>query len=393
MITDKHIGETALRRRRWRQGLKSLQLTGGEALNALRANQVVSITRPIRLECSLGVVLINALEAEFEAMRAEHIARTIRGLEPEPPDYSACWRIVLEQARLGISDEQQNELARALIELLSTQARSPTIAGEASTEWLDEYAAVIGDYTAGVTMSSIFGEASGISNVAASLRSNAGEALYDFFNAAPRREILEPALLAFSRNRLVLHWLEESRGSQGFHEIARLLSNRFEVSTMRIQSQIESIGRQLDNTGAARRILGRLQESLTQTYTYADIVREILDAAEYQSSQTLSGPNSIVGASSPINVIPATDEGGVCCDTVLALAQGTSGKTAFKKVIKGLNKHLIRCKKTTLAILITDRWDPREFEEEFEYLDEHVAHGLAFVPVVVFRGELHLLNY
>ena len=129
-----------------------------------------------------------------------------------------------------------------------------------------------------------------------------------------------------------------------------------------------------------RQIIGRLYEALQQLGDYGDLVSQVLDAGGQW------GPDSMVGSSKPVNIIPATDAAGECREAVVALAQGRRGPRGLKSVLRQVREHLIRCgnakghaaEPTRVVILVTDVWDPEVLAES---MGDFAAHAQApFMP-------------
>jgi hypothetical protein len=87
-----------------------------------------------------------------------------------------------------------------------------------------------------------------------------------------------------------------------------------------------------------------------------------------------SGPDSMLGNTAPINLIPGKP-GGLCCP---------GKKTGFPQIMRDLRAHLIRCaRQSKLAIVVTDVWDPKLIEESRQDLLAHQENGLKLVVMLV----------
>jgi hypothetical protein len=97
-----------------------------------------------------------------------------------------------------------------------------------------------------------------------------------------------------------------------------------------------------------------------------------------------SGPDSMLGNTAPINLIPGKP-GGLCCPIVVAMASGSfrGKKTGFPQIMRDLRAHLIRCaRQSKLAIVVTDVWDPKLIEESRQDLLAHQENGLKLVVLL-----------
>ena len=92
----------------------------------------------------------------------------------------------------------------------------------------------------------------------------------------------------------------------------------------------------------------------------------------------------MLGNTSPINLIPSRP-GGACCPIVVAMANGSfrGKKTGFPQIMRSLRAHLIRCaRKSKLAIVVTDVWDPKLIEESRQDLLAHQENELQLVVLL-----------
>ena len=141
-----------------------------------------------------------------------------------------------------------------------------------------------------------------------------------------------------------------------------------------VADAIEIDSDEYQNAGS---IIRRLSEAIAEQ-GYDDMIRAVT------SNGGQSGPNSMLGNTAPINLIPGRP-GGVCCPIVVAMASGSSlrGKTGFPRVMRDLRAHLIRCaRKSKLAIVVTDVWDPKLIEESRQDLLAHQENGLQLVVLL-----------
>ena len=147
------------------------------------------------------------------------------------------------------------------------------------------------------------------------------------------------------------------------------------------------------STGDAIRLIERLQEGLLHCGSYESLSQEILRGMDMDSGLTSRSSDSLLGGHDVFNVIPSRGQERQCCDLVLALARGkVKGEQSFKNVLRTLREHLINCKGTQVAVLLSDRWAPEEFEESKMDIEEHVRQGIIFIPVFVSGPSLTILS-
>jgi hypothetical protein len=173
-----------------------------------------------------------------------------------------------------------------------------------------------------------------------------------------------------------------------------------ELMNMIIKGEKEMIGNAIrqkfpDSRGTevAISLLERLQEALRHCGDYQSLSQEILTGADIDSGLTEGNSDSLPGRHGGCNMIPSSGEDGQCCDLVLALARGKGkGEQSFKNVLRKLREHLIHCKGTQVAVLLSDRWAPEEFEESRMDIEGHVRQGMIFIPVLVTETSLTIFS-
>jgi len=132
-------------------------------------------------------------------------------------------------------------------------------------------------------------------------------------------------------------------------------------------------------------LLDRIETHLSD-FGVEDLQRRIIDRHDSADGLPVSRRPGMPGSGHPINVIPNSGSGGVCCDTVLAVAHGTRGPGGLGQVLRSLREHLIICANplsglaTKTAILIYDVDVRRLFWESKPDLEAHRAiNGVVFV--------------
>lgn len=127
----------------------------------------------------------------------------------------------------------------------------------------------------------------------------------------------------------------------------------------------------------ARSIIQRVSEVVAEM-GYDELIRAVT------SYGGQSGPNSMLGNTAPVNLIPGEGRG-QCCPIVVAMASGSNRakKLGFPQVMRELRAHLIRCAgRTKLAIVITDVWDPKLVDESRKDLLAHQGNGLQLIVLL-----------
>lgn len=140
-------------------------------------------------------------------------------------------------------------------------------------------------------------------------------------------------------------------------------------------------------------LIERLQEGLIHYGDYESLFQEILDGMEMDSRLASGNPESLLGGHGGCNVIPSRGQNGQCHDLVVALARGKGrDERSFKNVLRELRRHLIECKGTQVAVLLSDRWAPDEFEESRMDIEGHMRQGMTFIPILVSGTSLSIFS-
>jgi hypothetical protein len=140
-------------------------------------------------------------------------------------------------------------------------------------------------------------------------------------------------------------------------------------------------------------LIERLQEGLIHYGDYDSLSQEILEGMDMDSRLASGNPDSLLGSHGGCNVIPSRDQNGHCQNLVVALARGKGrDERSFKNVLRELRRHLIDCKGTQVAVLLSDRWAPDEFEESRMDIEGHMRQGMIFIPILVSGTSLSIFS-
>ena len=228
-----------------------------------------------------------------------------------------------------------------------------------------------------------------------SLRDNFNLTMLQISRSAHRLS-LESHYQQYLRGEYIYSWLPNASKKNGAY-----MQYLLEPMNMLIEGEKGMIGSTIrqkfpDSGGTedAISLLERLQEALRHYGDYQSLSQEILEGMDTDSSLASGGLESLLGSHGGCNVVPSRGQDGQCCDLVLALARGKGkGEQSFENVLRELRRHLIDCKKTKVAVLLTDRWTLEEFKESRMDIEAHVRQGVIFIPVLVsLKGSLSIFS-
>lgn len=206
------------------------------------------------------------------------------------------------------------------------------------------------------------------------------------------RRILQGSFRQYLANQGFYPWLNNPSYEDGLlvnyrekmFEFAQLSARRSEMNMRDLMDDIFSesdIDPELRAEIVA--IIERLSDVLEQIGRIDQVYRSITDG----NGQW--GDGSMIGSTSPVNIIPAEEDDFSSCQRVLvAFAQGgTRKRYGLKDVLKSVRTHLIGCGDsrcqpngpTQAVILVTDTWDPRIIKDSIE---DFRAHMNSAVPKV-----------
>lgn len=123
----------------------------------------------------------------------------------------------------------------------------------------------------------------------------------------------------------------------------------------------------------------------------ADLLGEIRRSGRQQHSESNGhlGPRSILGNTTAINVIPSKGKA-PCLPIVLAIANRTKAAN-LRSVMKNLRDHLAHCAETRVAVIITDSFDSKWFEDDYLSLVEvYEKQGKQFIVLLQGPGRAGL---
>ena len=190
-------------------------------------------------------------------------------------------------------------------------------------------------------------------------------------------------------------WLSsDSREDQEFSRLWKPYMKNIEERREMIQETVyRMLPEQVGDMPNIPGMLGRLQEVLDNLQDYGDLVEEVLSGSGADWANNLPHPDSMLGNSEPINVIPSNGIEGPCRRTLLAMARGRGRRPgSFEAVLREVRRHLIDCDCTRFVILLTDRWAPDEFEEHRQDIEAHRRRGVIFLPILVTGNTLNALS-
>jgi hypothetical protein len=182
---------------------------------------------------------------------------------------------------------------------------------------------------------------------------------------------LEPLVRRFRAANLLFSWLRLPDGQS----VGQCYSSLFQIDLRKDRLKMDlgdlagDLARDLSLPDPEHEnivgILRRVAQALSEM-DYSTFVEAVL------SEGGQDGPDSMIGNTEPINLIPSENKGS-CCATLLALSTRRHRALAFPVVMRKVKAHLIECAGITKAVIfMTDTWDANEFINA--HIGELVAH-------------------
>ncbi len=196
--------------------------------------------------------------------------------------------------------------------------------------------------------------------------------------------------------QLIFSWIKSENNENQIDYIKKLYSKR-EGELMKnkdhlIDSIFNSISPELldsDSSNNLRYILSRIIDVINES-SY-DFFSQAVTASHGQS-----GRDSMVGNTSPINIVPSYDGKYLSCEEIcLMVAKGRNARSmfGFKNVIRDLRLHLLRCRNTKIVLMLHDDWDNSAVNESKLDIQHHQEFGVTFIRLLVNGGQItHVPN-
>jgi hypothetical protein len=186
----------------------------------------------------------------------------------------------------------------------------------------------------------------------------------------------------------LLPWIKSSEGKsldEVYSALFRHERNNKEQAMNYAENILEQMHNEIQSLDVDRQNLKSILHRVTETIQnvgYDDFVDVVTDRGQ-------DGPQSMLGNTSPINLIPSTEKQSGCCREItimVAKNAGTRGRKNFGSVLRELRSHLVQCfDRTRLVLMLHDEWDQKAMQESELDLKAHQEHGVCFIPLLV-RG-------